>query len=453
MKAAPAHLKLPPGPKGRFLIGNMLELGRDWMGFLSRSACEYGDVVFFSFFTSPLCLLIHPRDIEYVLVTNQSNFVKSRDYRVLAQILGNGLLTSEGEIWQGQRKLVQPAFRHENIIAYGKLMVDCTERMLQGWQDGKTRDVHTEMMRLTLEIIARALFGARISEKAAAISGAVQVMMEQFTRHANLSFIIPEKLPVPISFALRRGVRPLDDAVYSIIRDRRAHPDASEDLLNALLQTVHEDGSPMTDRELRDEMVTLLLAGHETTALALSWTWYLLSQHPEVETKLWKELDAVLGGRAPTVADLPQLRYTEMVVKESLRLYPPAWGIGRKAVREFEIGGYWLPAGTNVFLTQWLTHRDPRFYPEPELFNPERWADDPIRSGKLSRFGYFPFGGGPRVCVGAAFASMEAVLLLAAIAQRFRLILVPNQRIEILPSVTLRPRYGIQMIFNRRTKT
>jgi cytochrome P450 len=377
---------LPPGPKGRFLIGNMLELGRDWMGFLGRCAREYGDVVFIRFFNVPICLLTHPKDIEHVLVTNQSNFVKSRDYRVLAKVLGDGLLTTEGEVWQRQRKLVQPAFRHENSVGYGKLMMECAERMMEGWQDGQPFEVHREMIRLTLDIVARALFGAIVSNQSHAVSSAIQVMMEEFTRHANISFLVPEGFPLPISFRLRRAARSLDAVVYSIIRNRRQRPNASQDLLSTLLHTVHEDGGPMTDFELRAEMVTLLTAGHETTAVALSWTWYLLAQHPEVEAKLQQELSDVLMGHSPSNNDLPRLPYTEMVIKESMRLYPPAWGVGRRALKEFEIGGYWLPAGTNVFLMQWLTHRDPRFYSERDAFRPERWEEDPIRNGKIPRF-------------------------------------------------------------------
>jgi cytochrome P450 len=449
---AVAHLKLPSGPRGRFLLGSMLELSCDWMGFLTRSAHEYGDVVFFRFLNVPICLLTHPNDIENVLVTNQSNFVKSRDYRVLARVLGNGLITAEGEVWRERRKLVQPAFHHERIAGYAKVMVECARNMMAEWQHGEARDIHRSMMGLTLEIVAKVLFGAEVSDKAPVIAKAIQVMMEEFTKHANLAFVLPESLPLPITLGLRRGIRPLDTIVYSIIRDRRSNPSNSQDLLDTLLQTVHEDGSPMTDLELRDEMVTLLVAGHETTAAALSWTWYLLAQHPQVEAKLLAEIGEVLGGREPEVGDLPRLRYTDLVLKESMRLYPPAWGVGRRALREFEAGGYRLPAGTNVLLMQWITHRDPRFYPDPERFDPERWIEKPDQTSHLPRFTYFPFGGGPRMCLGSSFAMVEATLLVAAIAQKFRFSLAPGQRVEILPSVTLRPKYGIKMILERRQR-
>ncbi len=442
--------KLPPGPPGRILVGNALELSRNWMGFLTDCARKYGDAVFFRFFSVPICLLVHPDYIEHVLVTNPSNFVKSRDYRVLSRVMGEGLLTAEGESWKRQRKLVQPAFYHENIAEYGTVMVDCAAQMLTTWEEGVVRDIHKDMTHLTLEIVSRALFGTTVLDRADDVATGLQSMMEEFTWHANLSFILPDFLPLPVRRRLRRGIQLLDDVFYSMIRARRVNPSDQNDLLGALLKMRHQDGRPMSDRELRDEMMTLLLAGHETTAVCLSWTWYLLSLNKQTETKLHDELDAVLGDRDPTVADIPRLRYTEWVIKESMRLYPPAWGIGRRAVADFEIDGFRLPAGTNIFLMQWITHRDERFYPEPECFRPERW-DESLQEMHPPRFAYFPFGGGPRKCIGASFAMMEAVLLLATCARRFRLELAPDARIELLPSLTLRPRFGIRMLVRKNS--
>jgi len=238
--------------------------------------------------------------------------------------------------------------------------------------------------------------------------------------------------------------------IGSIIRKRRSSNQPREDLLDMLLQVRDADGNPMSDAQLRDEVMTLFLAGHETTAIALSWACYLVAQNPEIETKLAEELQAVLGGRVPTPEDLPRLRYTEMVIKEAMRLYPAVWGIGRRAIEECELGGYRVPAGSNVFILQWRTQRDPRFFPDPDRFDPERWREDPVRSGKIPRFAYFPFGGGPRVCVGASFAMMEITLLLAMIQQRFHLEIVPGHLIELFASVTLRPKYGIRVIPQRR---
>lgn len=421
------------------------------MGYLTDCVRKYGDAVSFRFFNVPICLLVHPDYIEYVLVTNQSNFVKSRDYRVLSLVMGEGLLTAEGEAWRRQRRLVQPAFHHENIVEYGKVMVDCAGRILDTWEDGVVRDIHKDMTHLTLEVVTRSLFGTTVLDRADDVATGLHCMMEEFTWHANLSFILPDFLPLPVRRRLRRGIRLMDDVFYSIIRTRRVNPSDQNDLLGALLNMRHPDGRPMSERELRDEMMTLLLAGHETTAVALSWTWYLLALNNQTETKLHDELNAVLGDRDPTVADIPRLRYTEWVIKEAMRLYPPAWGIGRRALADFEVGGYRLPAGTNIFLMQWITHRDERFFPEPESFRPERW-DESIEGNNLPRFAYFPFGGGPRKCIGASFAMMEAVLVLATLARRFRLEVAPDARVELLPSLTLRPRFGIRMLV-RKTST
>ena len=274
--------------------------------------------------------------------------------------------------------------------------------------------------------------------------------MEKFIAQANYAFVLPDKIPTPKSRSLRQSMKHLDQVVYRLIRARRSARRHGGDFLGTLLDAQDESGSGMPDKQLRDEIMTLFLAGHDTSANALSWTLYLLSQNPEQEEALYSELSSVLGDRPPSVADLPRLPFTEMVVKESMRIYPPAWGVGRRAIREFGLDGYRIPAGTNIFLLQWVTQRDARFFPDPLRFKPERWRNDPIRSGKLPRFSYFPFGGGPRVCVGAGFAMMEATLLLATIAQRFRFELAPKQVIEPLFSVTLRPKNGIRMILHER---
>lgn len=442
---------LPPGPRGLNLLRHSLTFGRDWSGFLTRSARQYGDVIFFRFLNVPICLVVQPEAIEQILVKNSGNFLKSRDYRALKPVLGNGLLTNEGEFWQAQRKLIQPAFRHENILTYVRIMTDTAAAMLSDWRDGETRDISQEMMSATLDIVAKSLFGSDVSGEAQGVGQAVAVVMEQFIGQANLAFVLPDKIPIPKSTRLRQSMKHLDNVVYKLIRTRRAAGRYSGDLLGALLEAQDEHGSGMTDGQLRDEIMTLFLAGHDTTANALAWTWYLLAQNPDKEEALFAELRAVLGSRTPGADDLSRLPYTEMVIKESMRLYPPAWGVGRRAIRDFDLDGYRIPAGTNFFLLPWITQRDARFFPEPERFEPERWRDDPIRNGKLPRFAYFPFGGGPRVCVGAGFAMMEATLLLATIAQRFRLTLELGQVIDPLFSVTLRPKSGMRMVLHERT--
>jgi cytochrome P450 len=445
-----SRLPLPPGPKGKFFFGNALSLAGHWSGYSAKCAREFGGVVFYKFFHVPVVMVSNPDAIESILVRNASNFHKSRDYAAIRSFLGNGLLTSEGSFWQSQRQLIQPAFRHENIAAYAEIMSDSAATLLASWKDGEIRDIHHEMSSLTLDVVAKALFGSKVAHDSRFIGTEIATVMERFLSQATLSFLLPERMPLPKGPRLLRSRRRLNKVIQSIISDRRAHPVESNDLLQTLLAAQDEHGTRMTDEQLRDEIMTLFMAGHETTANALCWSWYLLAQNPEAEQKMHAELDSVLRGTPATLTDLPRLPYTEMVVKESMRLYPPAWGIGRRAIQDFELNGYRIPAGTNVFLMQWLTHRDERFFPEPERFEPERWRDDPIRRGKLPRFAYFPFGGGPRVCVGAGFAMMEAVLLLATIAQRYALSLPADSKVAPLFSITLRPKEGLRMRLQRR---
>jgi cytochrome P450 len=443
-------LPLPPGPKGNFLLGSARELARSWPGHAMNCSRDYGDIVSYRFLHMPICQITHPDHIETVLVRNAANFTKSRDYRALKFILGNGLLTNEGSSWQKQRQLIQPAFRHQNIAEYAEIMADSTAKHLARWKDGERRLMHHEMGELTLDIVAKSLFGMKAVRDARGVGEEIAAVMERFLTQAALTFLLPERFPIPKSPRLLRSKKRLDSVVLSMIRERRASKVTANDLLQRLLDARDEAGRHMGDNQLRDEIMTLFLAGHETTANALTWTWYLLAQNPDAERALAAELDSVLGGRAPALADLPRLPYVEMVVKESMRLFPPAWGIGRRAIAAFELGGYRIPAGTTVFIMQWLTHRDARFFPDPERFDPERWRDDPVRKGKIPRFAYFPFGGGPRVCIGAGFAMMETTLLLATIAQRYRFTLASDAKVTPLFSVTLRPKHGLPMRLHRR---
>jgi len=443
---------LPPGPKGRFLLGSLIEVSRDWLGFYRRCADEYGDVVRIHLAHIPVYLVVHPRDIETVLVTNAGNFTKSADYRALARVLGRGLLTSEGEFWKRQRGLIQPAFHRQNILAYANIMTDGARRMLDSWKDGGERNIHDDMMRVTLEIVAQCLYGAEVSGAAERVGKAMEVVTGKFVANASLAMLFPFDIPVSLAPREAKAIRELNEIIGKIVRERRASKQPREDLLDMLLRARDDEGKPMSDAQLRDEVMTLFLAGHETTAIALSWACYLISQHPQIEQKLDEELRAVLGDRVPTPDDLPRLRYTEMVLKETMRLYPAVWGIGRRALAACELGGYRVPAGANIFILQWRTQRDARFFPDPDRFDPERWREDPVRSGKIPRFAYFPFGGGPRVCVGASFAMMEATLLLAMIQQKYHLDPVTGHPIEIFASVTLRPKHGICMTAKRRAE-
>ena len=450
-RPVPHTTQLPPGPRGNYFLGSARELAHDWPGFTLRCSREFGDVARYRFLRTSICQFTHPDDIESVLVRQAGNFHKSRDYAVLRFVLGRGLLTNEGASWQSQRQLIQPTFRHESISAYAAIMADSACTHLARWRDQQTADLHAEMAQLTLDIVNRCLFGSRLSHDIRHIGSAVEIVMDRFFSQAALSFLLPLNFPIPKSPRLLHSRRQLDRVIFSIIRERRASPSSSNDLLQTLLTAHDADGNKMSDVQIRDEVMTLFLAGHETTANALTWTWYLLAQNPAVEQTLHAELDAVLAGRPPAHADLPRLPYTEMVVKESLRIYPPAWGIGRLAIRDCEIGGFRIPAGSNVFILPWLVHRDPRFFPDPLRFDPERWRTDPVRSGRIPRFAYFPFGGGPRVCIGAGFAMMETTLLLATIAQRYRFTRLSDQPVEPFFSITLRPRRGLPVQITART--
>lgn len=428
----------------------MFEPRGDAVGYFTRCVREYGDIVFLRFLGVPMCFVNRPEFIESVLVTQSNNFEKSKDYRALRRVLGNGLLTSEGDFWRRQRKLVQPAFHQERIAVYAEVMAGFTRRMMASWADGQELDIHEAMMRLTLDIVAKTLFDTDVSHEAEDVSAALDVLMGKFMRQAGFAFLLPKFVPIPTTSRLQRAVKQLDKVIYGIIRQRRTSGQMSGDLLSVLLQAQDDQGNGMTDRQLHDEIMTLFLAGHETTANALSWTWLLLGRNPEAAEKLDEELRAVLGGRTPTPADLPRLVYTDRVLRETMRLYPPVWIIGRRALAPFRLGEYELPAETNVLMSQLILHRDARYFPDPGRFDPDRWRPNDPRCSALPRFAYFPFGGGPRVCIGAGFATMEAVLLLATIAQQFHVDLIEGQTIEMLPSVTLRPKSGIRVKVKRR---
>lgn len=445
-----AAVALPPGPRGRYLVGNLLEYSRDPLGFLSRCAREYGDVVRLEFPGPPAYLLAHPDHIERVLVANNRNFIKDRVTRSQLSILGDGLLTSDGDFWRRQRRLAQPAFHRERVENYAGRMVAYTERMLEGWRDGRERDVHRDMMRLTLEIVAKTLVDADIAGEAEEVGEALGAVMAHFSDQGNGVFLrmLPESVPTPSNLRYRRARRRLEGFIYGIIDERRRSGRDTGDLLSMLLHATDEAGDRMSDDQLRDEVMTVIMAGHETTAIALSWTWRLLALHPEVESRLLAELREVLAGRPPRVADLPHLPYTDAVLKESMRLYPPAWAIGREALGDCEIGGYHVPTGTQLFISQYVVHHDPRFFENPESFAPDRWTGGLEK--RLPRFAYFPFGGGPRLCIGRSFARMEAALLLATIARRFRLRLSGKHPAAPQPSITLRPKNGVRVTLEER---
>lgn len=445
---APAGRAAPPGPRGLSFLWRLLRAPEGWLDFLTGCQRQYGNVVSFRFLGVPACLINDAAGIEQVLVTDHQNFTKSMDYRALSRVLGQGLLTSEGELWKHQRRLVQPAFFRERILSYGGLMTSYTTRLVQSWQSGEVRDVHRDMMRVTLEIAARSLFSVEIEGDAGAISQALTVILNEMPKLAGFAFL-PDWVPVPGLGGFRRALAELDGVVYGIIRRRRTSGERPGDLLDMLLDARDEDGQGMSDRQLRDEVMTLLLAGHETTANTLSWTLYLLAQNPAEQAHLAEELGTVLEGRTAEAAALQRLPYTQMVLMEAQRLYPPAWAIGRKALHDFDVSGYRVRAGTNIIVSQWVLHRDPQLYPNPQRFDPERWREEVAGRRSLPKFAYLPFGAGPRVCVGASLALTESALVLATLMQHFRFSLASAEKVKAFPSVTLRPKKGLHLRVER----
>ena len=441
--------KFPDGPSEGLKRWSLGPLNNNPLEYFTRVAHEYGDIAGLRVLNFKTIFVNHPDLIEEVLVTNARKYSKGRVLRANRHVFGEGLLTSEGEFWLRQRRLAQPAFHRVRIASYAATMVEYTKRLLESWRDGEERDAHQEMMRLTLQIVGKTLFDADVERDAQEVGKSLELLLEIGANFRRAIFV-PHWLPTAANFRMKREIAQIEKILYRIISERRRSGRDAGDLLSMLLTAQDEDGSRMTDRQLRDETITLFLAGHETTASTLSWTWWLLAQNPAVEAKLHAELDAVLGDRAPMLDDLPKLIYTGHVITESLRLYPAAWGLARLTVEEHEIAGYPVTKGMGVAMAQWVVHRDPRWYDAPEEFRPARWEDDLIK--RLPRFAYFPFGGGPRQCIGNTFAVMEATLILATIARKFRLRLVAKHSVTPLASITLRPRHGVRVILEARQK-
>ena len=442
MTAGPTRTRAP-GPHGQGGFGNLAQLRKDPIGLLMESFRSFGDIVHFRVAHRHVFLLAHPDHIKYVFQDNNRNYNKqTRGFEALRTLLADGLLTSEGAHWLRQRRIAQSAFHRARIAAFGTTMTRATEEMLDRWRarTGTTPlDIQSEMMRLTLRIVGETLLSTDVTGQADQVGAALTVALESARRAIYRVFVLPLRIPTPRNLRLQGAFRTLDEVVYRIIEQRRASDENTGDLLAMLMHARDEDtGEGMTDRQLRDEVMTIFLAGHETTAIALSWTWFLLSKDPAVARKLRAELDRVLGGRTPTTGDLPELQYTGQVIQESMRLYPPAWIVSRCAIADDEIGGYHIPCGSFVFLSPYVTHRHPAFWDNPEGFDPERFERG--RLDHLASFAYFPFGGGPRLCIGNTFAMMELQLIVATLAQRWRLNLVPGQRVELSPAITLRPR-------------
>jgi cytochrome P450 len=428
------------------------EFRADSLGFVLKCAREYGDWVPFRLGRRKLLLVSDPRAIEEVLLTKSREFKKHFALQLTRQLLGNGLLNSEGEFWLRQRRLAQPAFLRDRIREYGRMMIEVVGQNIADWRPGDRKDLVVEMMMLTLKIATRTLFDSDDTRDGEIVREELTKSVRLFNERFKSFFRFPTGWPTPKNLRQRRITRALNAVIYRYIDQRRQEPLAGRhDLLSLLLQARDEaadGGSGMTDAQLRDELMTLFLAGHETTAVALSWAWFLLCEHADVDARLAAEVRAEVGDRPLSADDVPRLKYTEAVVLETMRLYPPAYLLGREALHDVMIAGHLIPKGLTLFMAQWVTQRDPRWWRGPEVFRPERWLDGSTKD--LPKYAYFPFGGGPRVCIGNTFAMMETVVVLAEIARRFRFERVGHEALLPLPSITLRPDRPLEVFLRAR---
>jgi cytochrome P450 len=450
--ASPAHT-LPPGPRGWPVLGMLPAIRRDPVGVFMRGALRFGDVVYFRIGPRRGYLLTNPEDVRHVLQDNARNYHKSPLYDKLRLFLGNGLLTSEDDLWLRQRRIAQPAFHRQRVTALAGVMGEAARDAAARWQPfaaaGQPVDVDEEMMRLTRTVVVRALLGADLGPFTSTIDQAWAIV-NQHVGESFWSLGFTDGWPTQRNRRFQAARAVLRGAVDHVITERRRNPSDSDDLLSMLMSARDEEtGEAMTDEQLRVEVTTFLLAGQETTSLALTWTWYLLSQNPRARQRLEDELDAVLDGRPPEYPDLAHLPYLRMVIDEAMRLYPPAWGFSRQALADDRLGGFQLPRGWLAFVIPYVLHRLPAFWTDPDAFDPERFS--PERSADRPKFAYIPFGAGPRQCIGNQFALIETQLIVATLAQAYRLQLVPRHSAEPWPLITLRPRYGMPMIIERRT--
>jgi len=468
-------LDYPPGPHSILPNKLLRKFMKDPTKTLMEIAHTYGDICHFKFGRQHIYLLNNSDYIEGILIRDHKNFIKSRGLQVSKRLLGEGLVTSEGEYHDRQRKLIQPTFHPNRIKAYGDIMTSHAVRMQERWNDGSTLDIHKEMMHVTSEIISKAVLGSDIKAEEDEVGVALQTCMEYFNRLQMPFGELIEKIPiVPINKGYQSAKKKLDSIVYAMIKehrdnegkgvyhkeDRKISPKngymnkptdvISQDLLYTLLQAQDTEAGigRMTDLQLKDEVMTIFLAGHETTSNALTWTFYLLSQHPTTDDRLYAELSSVLGDRIPTVEDMPKLEYTEKVFRESMRLYPPAWTLGRKAINDYKVDKYVIPAGSVILMSQYVMHHDSRYFSDPDVFYPDRWTKE--MKSNLPRFSYFPFGGGIRGCVGEPFAWMEGILVLATICRQWKMHHDRDHKVGLKPLITLRPKYGMRMKIESR---
>jgi cytochrome P450 len=442
--------KLPPGPKTKIPLGHLFSFRRDSIGFLKKIADEYGDVVHFKIGPIRIVLLNHPDFIKEVLTTQHRNFVKGRPLEMAKELLGEGLLTSEGDFHKRQSRLIQPAFHRSMIESYVPALTKCVTQLMNGWEESMKVDIKEEMTNMSIAIAGKTLFGSDTEQEAWEINQALDTATSLFGRIPLPFSEFLLKLPLPGTLRFNKAKARLDKTIYRMIDERRRSKEGKGDLLSLLIgsQDDESDGGGMSAQQVRDEAITLFLTAFDTTSTALTWTWYLLSQNPEAEAELHEELDRVLNGRLPTVQDIAQLKYTRMVFGESMRIYPPSYVIPRQALEDFPIDKYIVPRGSIILMSPYLIHHDSRFRPDPEKFNPHAWDDH--SHGLNSKYEYFPFSRGPRSCIGEPFAWMQGILVLATIAQSWRIKLVPDHPVELLPLINLRPKYGMMMTLHRR---
>jgi cytochrome P450 len=440
--------KIAPTVKPSWIGGHFRRFRKSPIKFLEMLS-KLGDVTTFRMGKMPVYLVNHPDLARDVLVVNAHKFIKGRALQRAKNLLGEGLLTSEKEFHLRQRRLAQPAFHRARIAIYAKAMIDYGEKMSGEMKDGEVIDVSKEMMRLTLWIVGKTLFSANVEEDAENVGEVMTTLVEMFDLLLMPFSEYLEMLPLPSSRKLKNARTKLDEIIYGFIRERRKSGEDKGDLLSMLLSATDEDGSQMTDKQVRDECLTIFLAGHETTANALTWTWYLLSQNPDIEAKFHAEIDLVLGNRTATPEDYPNLKYTEQIFAESMRLFPPAWTVGRMANENHELDGYKIEKGSLVLTPMYIMHRDKRFWTDADEFKPERWETQSVKEA-ANKFIYFPFGGGIRRCIGEQFAWMEGVLLLATLGKKHKLKLLATQKIAMQPLITLRPKFGMKMTVEKR---
>lgn len=462
-------VQYPPGPSYKIPGKLAREFISDPIKTLSKIAQRYGDISYFRLGREQVYLINNPDLIEKILIYDHRNFKKGKRLQIAKALLGEGLVTSEGEFHNRQRRLIQPIFLPKQIKTYGDIMIDYAMRMVEGWKDGDVLDINREMMELTLGIICKSVLNYDVKSEAQQVGKSLTTVRNYSKRLQNPIGQVLDKVPIlPKVRGARKAMKELNTLVYELIAERRRKKIDYNDLLTRLLRAQDTEGGDvnsssaktenskgmMSDKQVRDEVMTIFIAGHETTANALTWTFYLLSQNPNIEKRLHEELDSVLStstsngggtsiGRAVSTDDIPKLPYTEKVFRESMRMYPPVWTIGRYVENDYPVGGYNITAGSSILMSQYVMHQDPRYYEEPEVFNPDRWTEE-FRT-HLPRFSYFPFGGGIRGCIGESFAWMEGVLVIAAIAQRWEMRKLPSQRVKLDPAITLRPKYGMKM--------